>query len=192
MISIFIGNPAVFAIECSIVQVYERISQRALGFFVIYINGRCYGVRKDDATMLACSFNAVKERIKYRGQHCVSFASEPDINKIVHAYRLAVYFGAKSEDCFFGMNETEFYNVVIASRIGWVPDGDEAFDDGSNVLQFDIGDKVRLIAFINEEGLQNSLSTVSEIWLDSNEYYGILSEWQHRFEMEWAAELKNT
>ena len=36
-----------------------------------------------------------------------------------------------------------FYRTIV-----WAPDGDEAFDDGSYVLQVESGDQVRLIAFV--------------------------------------------
>jgi hypothetical protein len=56
-----VGDPSVFAIESEITRAYERLSFRALGYFVIYVCGRSYGVRAPDATMLACSFDAVEK-----------------------------------------------------------------------------------------------------------------------------------
>ena len=69
MKDIVVGNRSVFAIESCITTIYEGLSQRALGFFVIYIDGVCYGVRSPDATLLACSFDAVQRRILRRGTH---------------------------------------------------------------------------------------------------------------------------
>ena len=50
-----IGDPGISAIESEITQAYEPVSVRAMGFFVIHMGGRCYGVRRPDATMLARS-----------------------------------------------------------------------------------------------------------------------------------------
>ena len=44
------------------------------------------------------------------------------------------------------------------------PDGDEAFDDGSYVLQFDVGDRVRLIAFKRPDQLVD-LASVRAVFL---------------------------
>lgn len=43
-----IGDPAVFAVESQITSAYERLSLRALGLFVIHIQGQTYGVRLPD------------------------------------------------------------------------------------------------------------------------------------------------
>ena len=64
------------------------------------------------------------------------------------------------------------------------PDGDEAFDDGSYVLQFDLGDRVRLIAFKRPESLVDPAS-VREVWLSSDTFYNALREWRDTFLAEW-------
>jgi hypothetical protein len=86
-----IGSPSVLAVESSITRAYERLSCRALGFFVIHVGGRCYGGRSVDATMMACSFDEVESRIALRGSHSVPFASEPDAGKIADRFRSALY-----------------------------------------------------------------------------------------------------
>src|SRR5438270_14045591 len=48
---------------------------------------------------------------------------------------------------FFGMRDADFITLLHSANLNWTADGDEGFDDGSCVLQFDIGDEVRLIAF---------------------------------------------
>jgi hypothetical protein len=58
-----IGNPGIFAIESEISRAYERLGLRALGFFVLHVGGRRYGVYEPEATMLANSFDDVQERI---------------------------------------------------------------------------------------------------------------------------------
>ena len=77
--------------------------------------------------------------------------------------------------------------VEIAShRITWAPDGDEAFDDGSYVLQFDVGDKVRLVAFKSGDlGHQYDPETLNDRWLEADQFYSILQQWRDAFEAEW-------
>src|SRR5882762_10341514 len=53
------GQTSIFAVESEITQAFERPSLRGLGFFVIHIMGRCYGIKYPDATMLANSFDEV-------------------------------------------------------------------------------------------------------------------------------------
>src|SRR5580700_10908121 len=84
---VIIGDPSVFAIESGITQAYDRLSQRALGFFVIPVGGRRFGVYKPDATMLGCSFDTVQRRIAERGTHTASFANETDGGRIADAFR---------------------------------------------------------------------------------------------------------
>jgi hypothetical protein len=61
-----------------------------------------------------------------------------------------------------------------------------AFDDGSCVLQLDVGNKVRLNAFINTDSPEDVGATLSEEWLDAGLFYGVLSRWSELFAAEWA------
>jgi hypothetical protein len=76
-----IGNPSVFAIESGITQAYESLSLRALGFFVIHVGGRRFGVYESDATMLANSYDTVQTRVARRGGHTSRFAIAPNAGK---------------------------------------------------------------------------------------------------------------
>jgi hypothetical protein len=42
---------------------------RGLGYFVINILGQSYGIKEEDATALACSYEEVLRRIHDRGKH---------------------------------------------------------------------------------------------------------------------------
>ncbi len=181
-----VGNPSVFAIESSITRAYERLSFRALGFFVIHAGGRCYGRRSPESTMLACSYDEVERRIALQGSHTVPFASEPDAGQIADALRNALY-AEKGQQGHFGIPLAEFSDMIRSKRIVWAPDGDEAFDDGSYVLQFDVGDRVRLIGFKSSEGYRHDPSTLSDIWLAANDFYSVLQNWHDAFEDEWAS-----
>ena len=180
------GNHHDFAIESEITQVYDQASHLALGFFVLYVKGNCYGVRKEDATMLGCSYDEVKRRISKRGQHIADFA-KLEAGQIADAFRSALYAEIQ-EESYFEIELSEFCSHFQkhANDLLWAPDGDAAFDDGSYVLQFDIKDRVRLIAF--KSGQENSYdpATLSELWLPSKKYYQILQQWIDSFEAELA------
>lgn len=139
--------------------------------------------------MLACSFDAVAERIKRRGQH-VSWLAKENAPEILEAYRSVLYIDDQPDRCFFATDQKTFARHVYASKISWAPDGDEAFDDSSHILQFDDAVNVRLIAFKNMDTLQESIATLSDITIHAAEYYGVLSEWHTKFEAEWLAAPK--
>jgi hypothetical protein len=184
-----VGNPGVFAIESAITNAYERLSFRALGFFVIHVGGRRYGVHKPDATMLACSFDAVERRLSRRGMHTAPFAAEPDAGRIADAFRDACYAGICPQEGYFGMCEAEFCKLFdwdSSRELLWAPDGDEAFDDGSYVLQFDVADRVRVIAFRSVEGgYPHDPSTLNDVWLNDGTFYDVLQRWRDAFEAAW-------
>lgn len=181
-----VGDPSVFAVESSITEAYERLSFRALGFFVIHISGLCYGRRTADSTMLACSFDEVKGRIAMRGGHTVPFAAEPDAGRIAEAFRNAIY-GEEQKESYFGIPLPQFSKMIYSKRIVWAPDGDEAFDDGSYVLQFDIKDQVRLIAFKSVPHRSYDPATIRDICLPADDFYSLLQRWHDAFENEWTS-----
>ena len=137
-----IGDPSSLAIESGITQAYTRLSLRALGFCVLHVGGTRYGVYKPDATALANSFDEVERRISFRGSHTASLAIEPDAGEIANAYINAAYADEQRES-YFGIPLLQFLDLIYTNRLTWAPDGDEAFDDGSYVLQFDVADQVR-------------------------------------------------
>jgi Immunity protein 42 len=186
-----IGNPEVFAIESGVTQAFERPSFRALGFFVIHVGGSRYGNYEPEATLLACSFDEVKRRITDRGIHTAPFAEEPDASKIAEAFRRGV-FGEGDEVEFLGISPTDFRGLFDrdSNSLMWAPDGDEAFDDGSYILQFDVGELVRLIAFrCTKEGVPDD-STLKDVWVSAPTFYETLREWSRAFEKEWTTSLK--
>ncbi|HEY2413013.1 MAG TPA: Imm42 family immunity protein [Pirellulaceae bacterium] len=177
-----VGNPTSFAIESSIFRAYDRPSFLALGFFVIHLCGVRYGVYEKDATLLACSFDEVKRRIGARGAHAAKYAAELSAGTIADAFRIAV-FGAP-QSIAIPEHVVESFNT--SNEFVWAPDGDAAFDDGSYVLQYDVGDQVRLIAFrCKEDGLHDP-ATLSELWSESDAFYNILKSWLHEFHSEWS------
>lgn len=181
-----IGDPNTFAIESGITSAYDRLSFRALGFFVLFIGGRRYGVYKPDASLLACSFEEVKDRIAQRGLHTAPFAVEHNAERIADTFREAI-FGDEPAEQYLGFSLAEirsrFYTEL--NDCMWAPDGDEAFDDGSFVLQFDIDDRVRLIAFQSGDGNSYISGTLRDVWLKADTFYDVLKSWYAAFESEW-------
>jgi hypothetical protein len=55
MNNMMVGDKTVFAIESSIAQAYESEHFKALGFFVVYVQGHRYGIRNPEATMMGAS-----------------------------------------------------------------------------------------------------------------------------------------
>jgi hypothetical protein len=180
-----VGDTSIFAIESKITRAFERLSFRGLGFFVIHVAGQCYGIKSPDQSMLACSFDEVGRRIKGRGTHQAPFAEAPAID-IANAYTNAVYLDNSGNETYFGMSDAQFTKTLYSNSLVWAPDGDEAFDDGSYVLQFDVGDRVRLIAFKRPDSLVD-LASMREIWLSSDIFYSILRQWRDAFMAEWAS-----
>lgn len=181
-----VGDPTSFAIESQLTTAYQRLSFRALGYFVLHIRGMCYGVRDPEATLLACSLDGVDRRLASPGHHTAPFAAHPDAGAIAEAFRSAIY-DEPSGDRYFGLSASEFagYFSRVGHDVMWAPDGDQAFDDGSYVLQFDIGDMVRLIAFRSTAGTRPDPDTINELWLPQTGFYGTLQLWRDSFESLW-------
>ena len=133
------------------------------GFFVIHIAGQSYGIKAPNQSMLACSVDEVVVRITGRGTHQARFSEAAAID-IANAYTDAVYLNNNGDEKYFGLSEAQFTKTLNSNSLVWAPDGDEAFDDGSYVLQFDVGDRVRLVAFKRPDGLVDP-ATVREVFL---------------------------
>ncbi|MFO1459349.1 MAG: Imm42 family immunity protein [Verrucomicrobiota bacterium] len=182
-----IGDPGRFAIESNISLAFEEPGTRALGWFVIYVGGNCYGVQEPDASWLACSYDGVCERIRDRGQHVVSFSERLDARLIADAYLRSVWGSDGFPGKICGLSLQEIRDEMHGGRAVWAPDGDEAFDDRSFVLQFDVGTRVRVIAFRMGADVSAllDLESVRETWLDAEEFYRYLISWRREFEREW-------
>jgi hypothetical protein len=178
-----VGDTSSFAIESEITRAFERLSFRGLGFFVIHVAGQRYGIKSPSQSMLACSFDEVGKRIDRRGTHQAPFAEAAAID-IANAFTSAVYLDNNEDQTYFGMSEAQFTKTLYSYSLVWAPDGDEAFDDSSYVLQFDVGDRVRLIAFKRPDSLVDPAS-LREIWLSSDMFYNALREWRDTFLAEW-------
>jgi len=177
-----VGDPAIFAIESSVTAAYSRLSFRALGYFLLYIDGQKYGAQRPDATMLACSFDEVGRRLMDRGMHIAPIYENRSSNEIAKIFR-GMHFSDSHDDNEFISAES----VFISNRLVWAPDGDSAFDDGSYVLHFDLGSDVRIIAFKSQNDPSMGFDTPHEIILKANEFYNILKQWHDLFLLEWTS-----
>ena len=179
------GDRSRILIESKITQVYDNVSLRGLGYFVIYIKNYRYGVYSDEATALGCSFDSIKERIDMRGKHIAQFSTEKKPELIAEAVKNALYTDNTLETTFFGIPINEFSDIIYKNKIIWAPDGDEAFDDGSYILQFDVDRKVRIIGFKCLDNFRCDPKTVNELWIDAKDFYDTLQEWYNGFLNEW-------
>lgn len=182
-----VGNPRSFAIESEFSVAYERLSHRALGFFVIHLEGATYGVRSGDATLLACSFDEVEKRLRLRGTHTAPFALEPDAGAVADATAHALYGADDESHQLLGLPRAEFLRLLRSNEIVWAPDGDAAFDDGSCVLQFDEGDRVRVVGFRYNNHHRHIPHTLKDVWLKAAHFYEVLDRWRAEFAAQWTA-----
>src|ERR1700739_2130256 len=98
-----VGDPNVFAVESGITEAYEYLGLMALGYFVIHIAGRSFGVMDPSATMLACSFDEVGRRIAGRGTHNPHFPIDSSAGKIANAFIQSGYSLSEDSERFFEM-----------------------------------------------------------------------------------------
>jgi len=187
-----IGDPLVFAIESNITEAYQNPSLRGLGNFVIYIKNKRYGVFTPDATALGCSFDAVLNRIVNRGKHIASFSMEADPEKIANFVINALYNENPEGKYYFGLSFKKLANVIYENNLLWAPDGDEAFDDGSFILQFDVGSMVRLIGFKFNDNYICDSTSLSDLWIASDEFYNTLQVWHEKFLIHWQKSIANS
>ena len=177
-----VGDTSTFAIESEITRAFERPSWRGLGFFVVHVAAQRYGIKSPGQSMLACSLDQVGTRITGRGTHHAPFAEATAID--INDYTSTVYLDNNGNEMYFGLSKSQFTKALYSGSLMWAPDGDEAFDDGSYILQLDVGDRVRLIAFNRPDSLVNPAS-MRELWLSPDTFYDTLRDWRDTFMAEW-------
>ncbi|WP_044563474.1 Imm42 family immunity protein [Azospirillum sp. B4] len=183
-----IGDPTVFAIEWEFTEAYSTSSLKGLGFYNLYIAGRRFGRRQHDATVLGFMAGWTQDRRDARGSHQAPFADEPDAGAIAYGVLGAVYLEECQDEVFFGgFSASDVSRLVGDRQIEWPADA--AFDDGSHVLHFDVGDQVRLIGCMNEGNREEIVATVAEAWMNADAFYGLLDRWDQAFEQDWKAAL---
>lgn len=169
------GDPYTFAVGAGVAY-RHRDWHMSLGHFCIHIDGFRYGIVTPDATALGNSFGELQHRILRQGDHRCYFSNRPAA-EIAIAYRTS-FMGEELRSAsfnYFGQRESVFKHALGQSHAEWAPDGDEAFDDSSYVLQFDLDDDFcRLVGFrAAEDGLFDP-DTLREVTLTSTSFYAII------------------
>jgi hypothetical protein len=196
--AMIVGNPNLFAIESEIVVAFERRLFLAYGSFVVHIGGRLYGDKDPKETpLLSNALREVEFHLAERGCHRAPFASEPDAGRIANAFqdchRNPIWASDEEKEWFCGFTQAEFLDLTRTHHCEWGDFDHIILSDVSVILQFDVGDRVRLIAFrAIEEDWHHDPATLANVWLDADEFYHILREWRDAFEAEWAAAPKIT
>lgn len=175
------GDKKSFAIHSSLLERFPGTGGLALGSFVIFINGHHFGKLEEDATLLGCSLDGVRRRVKMAGMHVPAFDGFSDASEIAEAYVESIHRDEGRCD-YFGMDVEEFLNELYGKDLILAPDGDQAFDDGSVVLQFDLGEGVRIISFKLSEDDRCLFFGLEEIFLPKEYFYDVLIDWIARFE----------
>lgn len=189
-----VGNPSKLAIESSITVAFESSSSfLALGYFILHIGDRRFGVQEAEATMLGCSVDRVERIISNRGNHDGGILTTADASEIADGY-LNAFCGEEVQASYCGIPGASFCRLFEENtcNVVWAPDGDAAFDDGSNVLLFDSRDQVRLIAFQSDENCRHIPFTLRDLRIASDEFYTVLRQWFDAFHTEWASTPKSS
>lgn len=174
------GDKDTFAISWSILERYRSNALLALGHFAFHIGGRCYGVTDPDATVLAVAVDSVRERVLNRGTYvCELDTLAAPI--LASAFRRAIYTDDTDlQD--LPCTAAQIHHAYDVLRVQWAPFGDESFDDGSYVLQFDTGPLVRLVAYRSSDDPNGyDPATLKEQFVDAEAFYGTLIAWEDQF-----------
>lgn len=174
--------------KAALPRCFEHPTPSALGYFIIHVGGRAYGVREPEASLLGCSFDGVEHRLWRRGTHLLPLSAGVSAAELASAYLDLIYRDNARSD-YFGLSPRQFEDALFSSGVIWAPDGDEAFDDGSHVLQFDVGTHVRIVAFSNTEEPDELAQTVREEWIHADLFYATVSCWKVLFSAEFTGLL---
>lgn len=171
-----------FVIGFEISKVFPEPSLVALGCMSITINGVQYGVADKDASFLACSRDAIEQRIEEAGSFLAPEIDEMDAAELAKCVLIGRYADSESIESLRYNRSKNIYQYVCENQILWIPDGDSAFDDGSHILHMDAHNgKVRLVGWKKDGEISIREDTLQDLWLESSIFYGELSNWLKRF-----------
>jgi hypothetical protein len=175
VICIKTGDPSLFALETGISSFYAEDGQQALGYMVMHVSGQSFGVRGPNATLLACSLDALEQRILKRGMHVLDIFEGRNARYIAESTHRAIYGDEDSAD-------EELGKVIVDRNLLMAPDGDEAFDDGSHVLQVDMTDgSVMITAYRNLENADDRSASAVSITIDADYFYSTCTDHVEKF-----------
>jgi len=183
-----IGDTSRFAIESRMRLAYRERSMLGEGRFGFHVAGKKFGLIDHKETALACALDLIKERLASRGNHLAPFAVTHTAAEIAVGVMGAIYELDTESNTYCGLSCQAFKEAVSLIAPG---SADEAFDDGSRILHFDVPGGVRVIAYRPLRGAyRHDPSTLAECVVPSQEFYGILEKWIADFEDEWQAAPK--
>jgi len=183
---LIIGNPKIFAVESHADEWHERLSFRAWGWFVFHLGGERYGRVMPWGTALGCSYDAVVERCDRRGAHVSPLGDGFAAIQIATMVERTIYDTDREGIRLGDFDEHAISEAVYGRKLLMAPDGDAAFDDGSRVLHFDLGSKVRLIAWTGSRELPYYRAMrLTEVFIYADEFYSVLQSWHEAFLREW-------
>lgn len=182
---ILVGSCEYFAIESYADEFIASESQMAVGYFVIYADGKRYGVHNSRACVLGNSYDEVISRIKREGTHKFISSSQTDaIDLAIHVVNF-IYDRGFQESAIQSEWKHELDEALYTNSLVWAPDGDAAFDDGSHVIQIDEGENVRIVAFVNAETQNELEESVADIRIERDAFYDMLRTWSKHFDCQW-------
>jgi hypothetical protein len=190
MSAFIFGNPDQFAFEFGIFQAFNSASIPANGHAIIHVNGMSYGRDDPEASSLGYIYGDVEYRLSCPGGRVIRQWDGASAEQIARSY-VAAFHTSEGENTELHLSRDEFIALVNKQRLGWASSGEEAWDDGSVVLQFDVGTRVRLVAFKTDYvDSKTTYHTFTERYVESAEFYQVLSEWKAAFDAEWNRQHK--
>jgi hypothetical protein len=184
------GDVSKFAIESQIVEFWPDRRFMAYGYFTIIVNNKRYGLADQDDVTLSMPMRKMVRCIERRGTHNASFATRGNAIEIADYVNLAEYADNDYVE-YMGLSRRQLQSEVASRKLDWLTSESEAFDDGSTMLHFDCGEQVRLVAYKAGEDFHAVKGSVADVWLDADEFYGVLNAWASSFNavwMEWKRE----
>jgi hypothetical protein len=172
---LLVGSPSSLAIESSISRVTDH--SLGLGYFVVHLGGRQFGVRREDATLLGNSYDEVVSHIARRGRHTFPRELQSSAVELAVGYLRGEFLEVATND------DRRLAGALHGAGVVW-SGGDEAFDDGSLLLLFDRRETVRIIGIVNSGDITEMRRSVAEVEMSGDEFYGTLDRWSQRFMQE--------
>ncbi|MBB4100454.1 hypothetical protein GGR46_004026 [Sphingomonas kyeonggiensis] len=188
---ILVGNPEMLAIESCVDEFVAQKSQMGIGYFLIHVGGRQYGVKKPRACVMGNSYNEIVSRISQDGKHILNSSSKIDSKELSIYILNSIYNRGFEGGVIPSQWSKEIDDNLYANALIWAPDGDSAFDDGSHVVQVDDGQFARITAFINAETQDEFENSISDVILRRETFYETLGAWAREFDGQWKVFLNS-
>lgn len=173
-----------FGIRTHIEEVFTKPHVMAMGSHRFRVGSNWYGCAEPDATLLGCSRDAIVERLQQRGRRVSDGLGDQDPAMVMQAWLVSEY----GRDIvpwapINGMDRERLNKAIHFNYVRMAPDGDAAFDDGSQILQFDVGETVLIVACrIGGEAGWPVAKDLSVARLPAGAFYSALEEWLRAFD----------